>query len=134
MDRTNTISWVVSVCAVYIRLSRAKTLGTVVASAMRNTRISLANLGRQMNGTVKHQIKRAWRFCANDRLEPSDAMRGVVKRLTRKRHKPLLVAIDWVAIKQYQTLVASAVLKGRSVPLCWASCTGHIYAGHRSRN
>jgi hypothetical protein len=101
---------------------------------MRNKRISLANLGRQMNGSVKHQIKRAWRFCANERLESTDAMRGVVKRLVKKRKKPLLVAIDWVAIKHYQTLVASAVLKGRSVPLCWASCEGHVYKGHRSRN
>ena len=53
MDRSKTISWVVSVCAVYIRLSQAKTLGTLITSAMRNRRISLANLGRQMTGTVK---------------------------------------------------------------------------------
>jgi DDE family transposase len=134
MDRTDTISWVVSVCAVYIRLSQAKTLGILVASAMRNKRISLANLGRQMCGVVKHQIKRAWRFCANERIETSDAMRGVVAKLVKKRKKPLLVAIDWVDIKGYQTLCASAVLKGRSVPLCWGSCTGYVYDGHRSRN
>jgi hypothetical protein len=39
-----------------------------------------------------------------------------------------------VDIKGYQTLVASAVLKGRSTPLCWASCEGHTYDGQRSRN
>jgi hypothetical protein len=33
-----------------------------------------------------------------------------------------------------QTLVASAVLKGRSTPLYWASCEGHTYDGQRSRN
>jgi len=134
MNRTDTISWVVSVCAVYIRLSQAKTLSVLVASAMRNKRISLANIGRQMGGTVKHQIKRAWRFCANEGLEPSDAMRGVVAKLIKKRKKPLLVAWDWVDVKGYQTLMASAVLKGRSIPLCWASCAGHVYDGHRSRN
>lgn len=134
MNRTDTISWVVSVCAVYIRLSQAKTLATLVASAMRNKRISLANIGRQMGGTVKHQIKRAWRFCANEGIEPSDAMRGVVAKLIKKRKKPLLVAWDWVDIKGYQTLMASVVLKGRSIPLCWASCVGHVYDGHRSRN
>jgi hypothetical protein len=134
MDRSKTISWVVSVCAVYIRLSQAKTLGILIAAAMRNQRISLANLGRQMTGNVKHQIKRAWRFCANDGVEISDAMRGVVDRLVKKRKKPLLIALDWVDIKGYQTLLAAAVLKGRSIPLCWSSCMRNVYDGHRSRN
>jgi hypothetical protein len=134
MSRTDTISWVISVCAVYLRLSQAKTLGVLVASAMRCERVSLANIGRSMLGSAKHQIKRCWRFCANQRVESANAMQGVVKRLIKKRSKPLLVAFDWVDIKGYQTLMASAVLKGRSVPLCWASCRGHTYDGQRSRN
>ena len=83
---------------------------------MRNKRISLANLGRQMTGKVKHQIKRAWRFCANDGVEVSEAMRGIVNQLVKKRKKPLLIAWDWVDIKGYQTLVISAVLKGARGP------------------
>ena len=134
MRRTEAIAWVVSVCAVSLRLSQAKTLAALVASATRVERVSLANLGRRMLGNAKHQIKRCWRFCNNDRVEPADAMRGVVGRLVKKRKKPLLVAVDWVDIKGFQTLVASAVLKGRSVPLCWASCEGHTYDGQRSRN
>jgi hypothetical protein len=134
MNRLETMSWVISVCAVYIRLSQAKTLAALVASAMQNKRMSLANLGRELGGTAKHQIKRAWRFCANEGVEPSEAMRGIIAKLVKNRKKPLLVAWDWVDIKGYQTLVASAVLKGRSIPLCWASCTGHVYDGHRSRN
>ena len=134
MVRANTAAWIVSLCAAYIRLSQAKTLGVLVAAAMRCQRMSLANLGRQMAGSAKHQIKRAWRFCDNDRVEVSDAMRGLVGKLIKKRKMPLLVAWDWVDIKGYQTLVASAVLKGRSVPLCWASCIRHVFDGHRSRN
>jgi hypothetical protein len=134
MHRTDAIAWVVSVCAGSLRLSQAKTLAALVASALRVERVSLANLGRQMLGSAKHQIKRCWRFCNNDRVEPAEAMRGVVGRVVRKRKKPLLVALDWVDVKGYQTLMASAVLKGRSVPLCWASCLGHTYDGHRSRN
>lgn len=134
MHRTDAIAWVVSVCAVSLRLSQAKTLSILVASAMRVERVSLANIGRRMLGNAKHQIKRCWRFCNNDRVEPADAMRGVVGRLVKKRKKPLLVAMDWVDVKGYQTLVASAVLKGRSTPLCWASCQGHTYDGHKSRN
>ena len=134
MRRTDAAAWVVSVCAVSLRLSQAKTLAALVAAAMRVERASLANLGRRMLGSAKHQIKRCWRFCANDRVEPADAMRGVVARLARKRTKPLLVALDWVDVRGFQTLVASAVLRGRSVPLCWASCAGHTYDGQRSRN
>lgn len=134
MRRTEAIAWVVSVCSGCLRLSQAKTLAALVASAMRAERISLANLGRSMIGSVKHQIKRAWRFVANERVETADAMRGVVRRVLNKRKKPLLVALDWVDIKGFQTLMAAAVLKGRSVPLCWASCEKHVYDGHRSRN
>jgi hypothetical protein len=61
-------------------------------------------------------------------------MRGIVAKLLKKRKKKLLIALDWVDIKGFQTLVASAVLKGRSTPIAWASTTNHVYDGHRSRN
>jgi len=134
MNRTDTISWVVCVCALYLRRSQAKTLAALVASAMHCQRVSLANLGRNLVGTTKHQIKRAWRFCSNERIEPTDAMRGIVAKLLKKRKKKLLIALDWVDIKGFQTLLASAVLKGRSTPIAWASTTNHVYDGHRSRN
>jgi hypothetical protein len=134
MDRTETIAWVILVCAATLRRSQAKTLAVLVASAMRIERISLANIGRGIIGTTKHQIKRCWRFCDNNRIETADAMRGVVKKVLKKRKKPLIVSLDWVDIRQFQTLMAAAVLKGRSVPLCWASCNKHVYDGHRSRN
>lgn len=134
MRRTEAIAWVVSVCAGCLRLSQAKTLAALVASAMRVERASLANIGRSMIGKAKHQIKRCWRFCDNDRVETADAMRGVAKKVLKKRKKPLLVALDWVDIRNFQTLMAAAVIKGRSAPLCWASCEKHVYDGHRSRN
>jgi len=134
MLRKDAIAWVVSVCHDALRLSQAKTLAILVASAMRVERISLANIGRAMKGMVKHQIKRCWRFCANDRVEVADAMRGVLKRVLKKRKKKLLISFDWTDIKNFQTLVASVVFKGRSTPICWASCPKHVYDGHRSRN
>jgi hypothetical protein len=134
MHRKDAIAWVVSVCAASLRLSQAKTLAILVSSAMRVERISLANIGRAMSGMVKHQIKRCWRFCANDRIETADAMRGVLHRVLKKRKKKLLISFDWTDIKSFQTLVASAVFKGRSIPICWASCNKHVYDGHRSRN
>jgi hypothetical protein len=134
MHRKDAIAWVVSVCSVSLRLSQAKTLAILVASAMRVERISLANIGRQMLGSAKHQIKRCWRFCDNDRIETADAMRGVVKKLLKRRKKPLIVTLDWTDVRQFQTLMASAVFNGRSIPVCWASCIKHVYEGHRSRN
>ena len=134
MSRMDAMTWVVSVCSLSLRLSQAKTLGALVASAMRVERISLANIGRAMGGMVKHQIKRCWRFCANDRIETADAMAGILKRVLKKRKKKLLISFDWTDIRRFQTLMASAVFKGRSVPVCWASCSRHVYDGHRSRN
>ncbi|MCA1701388.1 MAG: IS4 family transposase [Actinobacteria bacterium] len=136
MRRTDAIAWVVTVCAVSLRLSQAKTLAILVAATLRVQRVSLANIGRNALGTTKHQIKRCGRFVANERVEPAGALRGIVAKLVdkRRRSKPLLVALDWVDIRGFQTLVASAVLKGRSTPICWASCERHTYKGHRSRN
>jgi hypothetical protein len=134
MHRTDAIAWVVTVCASTLRLSQAKTLAILVNSAMRVERINLANIGRAMSGMVKHQIKRCWRFCANDRIETADAMRPILQRVLKKRKKTLLVSFDWTDIRSFQTLVASVVFKGRSIPVCWASCRKHLYEGHRSRN
>src|SRR5688572_20270253 len=134
MRRTEAIAWVVSVCTGCLRLSQVKTLSILVAAAMRVERVSLGNIGRVMLGRAKHQVKRCWRFVANERVEPSCAMKGVVAALVKKRKKPLLVSLDWVDVRGFNVLMAAAVLKGRSVPLCWASCAGTTYDGHKSRN
>jgi hypothetical protein len=136
MDRRDAIAWVLSVCLGSLRLSQAKTLSVLVGAALGLERVSLANLGRALAGphAAKHAIKRAWRFIANGRVEPVLAMTGVVRRLLRKRRKPLLVSLDWTDVRGLQTLMAAAVIRGRAVPLCWASCTKHVYDGHKSRN
>ena len=134
MRRMEAMTWVVSVCALSLRLSQAKTLAALVTGAMGVQRVSLASIGRCMFGNAKHQIKRCWRFCANERIETADAMAGILRRLLKKRKKRLLVALDWVDIRGYQTLMACCVLKGRSIPICWASTQSHVYQGHASRN
>lgn len=138
MDRTDAIAWVVSVCTSYVRKSQAKTLGALVAGALAVERVSLASLGRSMLGpaAVKHQIKRAYRFLANERVEPSGFMRAIVPRVLRRwpADRPLLVSFDWTDVRGLQTLMAAAVVRGRAVPLCWASCTKHVWDGHKSRN
>jgi hypothetical protein len=124
MRRLEAVSWVLSLCY-GLRLSQAKALADLTASAMRAARASLANLGRGLLGPAacKHRIKRAWRFCANDRVHVSDAMRGLIQKLCeRRRNKPLVVALDWTDVRSFHLLMLSAVQEGRALPLLWESC------------
>ena len=133
MSPTDVIGWVLTIAA-GLRRSQAKTLADLVAAAAQVTRGTLSALGRCLPGTTaaKHRIKRAWRFCDNPRVHPADVMAAVVRRLTRKRKKPLLVALDWTDVRSFHTLMAAAVMKGRAIPLLWASYTDGQF--HRSRN
>ncbi len=133
MSPTGVIGWVLTIAA-DLRLSQAKTLAELVTAAVRVGRGTLSALGRSLPGptAAKHRIKRAWRFRANDRVHAADVMPRVVRRLTRKRKKPLLVALDWTEVRSFPTLMAAAVMRGRAVPLLWASyTTGQL---HRSQN
>ena len=51
-------------------------------------------------------------------------MAGVIKKLARKRKKRLLVSFDWTEFRRFHTLMAAACIKGRAVPLLWASYPG----------
>lgn len=139
MNRKDAIAWVLSTCIIVLRRSQAKTLSQLVAAAMACPRASLASIGRAVAGTAKHQIKKVHRFCANSRVETADAMRGVMNHvLTRRTFRQLggtlVVSLDWTDVRGLQTIMASIAFKGRSAPLCWASCHKHTYDGHRSRN
>lgn len=141
MDRKDAIAWVLSICSGVLRKSQAKTLSVLVAAALTTPRVSLANLGRSVLGSsaAKHKIKRAWRFVANDRVAVSAAMSGVVGHLLKRwrkgyKNRPLLVSLDWTDVRGLATLMAAVVVKGRSVPLIWASCPPNVWEGHKSRN
>lgn len=126
------VGWLLTVTAA-LRLSQRKTLADLVEAATRVGRGTLSALGRCLRGVAaKHAIKRVWRFCDNDAVHPTDAMSGVIRRLLRKRTKVLLVALDWTDVRGFHTLLAGAVLKGRAIPLLWASYTDGQLA--RSRN
>lgn len=125
--------WVLTV-AHQLRLSQAKTLAGLVEAATHVGRATLSAIGRCLAGdtTAKSRIQRTWRFCDNDRVHIADAMSGFIRRLTRKRKKALLVALDWTEVRTFHTLMAAAVLGGRAVPLLWATYTeGQL---HRSQN
>ena len=122
MSRLQAITWIMTV-GTDLRLSQTKTLAQLVAATLGVGRLSLAAIGRRLAGdsTAKHKIKRTWRFTSNRRVVVSDARRGVIARLCKRRKKPLIVSLDWTDIRSFQTLMAAAVMKGRAVPLLWAS-------------
>ena len=132
--RTEVMAWVLSLCC-DLRLSQAKTLSELVAATLGVGRMSLSAIGRCLPGetTAKSRIQRVWRFTSNRRVLVSDAMRGVIRCLLRgPRKKPLLVAFDWTEIRNFHTLMAAAVMKGRAVPLVWASYPEWVL--HKSQN
>ena len=136
MRSAEALAWVLSVCAPTLRLSQAKTLSVLVSAALTIHRVSVSQIGRLIRGaaTCKARIKQAERFIANQRIEVSDGMRGVVERLLRKwgKKKKLLVAFDWTQIRDFHTLAACAVIQGRAVPLLWASFQEWEF--HKSQN
>lgn len=124
MSKQSILAWVISVTS-NLRPSQSNTLAELVAAATRTERPNLATIGRRMAGEVstKHTTKRAWRFTCNPRVEVAAAMAGVIRKIARRRKKRLLISLDWTDVRSFHTLMASACIGGRSVPLLWASYT-----------
>lgn len=79
MSADAVIGWVLTIAG-GLRLSQAKTLALLVEAAVHAGRATLCAIGRQLRGVAaKHAIKRAWRFCANDRVHPTDAMPRLIR-------------------------------------------------------
>jgi hypothetical protein len=127
MKATEAAVWVQNVC-VGLRRSQTKTLAAIVTAALQLGRTSLAELGRLLaeanDQSAKHTIKRVWRFTSNTRVHVGDAMQGPLAWLFRGKawkKRPLLVSFDWTEVRNFHTLMAAAVIRGRGIPLLWAS-------------
>ena len=122
MSTQSILTWVLT-APTRLLPSQSKTLAVLVAAAIRCERPNLAQIGRGLAGpvTAKSAIKRAWRFTCNPRIEVSEAMAEVIQKLVRKRKKRILISFDWTEFREFHTLMAAACIKGRSVPLLWAS-------------
>jgi hypothetical protein len=90
----------------------------LVGAALTVERVSLPQIGRRRRSTtVKHGTKRASRFTKHPRMEVSNGIEGVVRRLLKTRKKKLmLVAFVWTKVRKLYTL-AAVVIGGRAVPL-----------------
>jgi len=138
MQALEAVLWVTSVC-VGLRKSQTKTLADLVSAAVSIDRVSLSELGRllaeEADSAAKHAIKRVWRFTSNVAVHVGDAMQGPLRWLLRSRawrQTPLVVTLDWTQVRNFHTLTAAAVIRGRGVPLLWASYEEWEF--HKSQN
>lgn len=94
----------------------------MVGAALSVERVSLPQIDRRWRSTTaKHGTKRARPFTKNQRMEVSNGIEGVVRRLLKPRKKkPMLAALVWTVVRKLSTL-AAVVIGGRAVPLMRAS-------------
>jgi len=121
MPRKDVCRWILYFMQ-HLHQTQAKTLADLVTAAVKVRLVSLAEIGRhlghQTSIAAKHGIKRVDRFLANDRIEPTLAMTGVIRWLSRPSGR-LIVSLDWVDLRSFPCLMLAAWHKGRAIPLLW---------------
>jgi hypothetical protein len=111
--------------------SQQQTISQVVSSMIVCRSLCLAELARFFQSTTdfRHNLKRAWRFVSNDRINDRASKEVVARRLVRQLHHRLAIPpkqyleiiIDWTTVWPYVVLEALIPLDGRAVPvLSWA--------------
>ena len=83
----------------------------------------------------KAAVKRLARFLHNRRLRTKDLAAGVATEFVSHlvRHAFIRIAIDWTVENGVHTLVASAIIGRRALPIYWRSYEEGTFKGHRSR-
>ena len=82
----------------------------------------------------KAAVRRLSRFLHNPRLRTKDLAEGVATEFVAHiaRHAVVRIAIDWTVENGIHTLVASAIIGRRAVPIYWRSYDEGTFKGHRS--
>lgn len=107
------------------------TLSQVVTGIIVCRSLILAEIARCFNTQTEfpHNLKRAWRFVSNERVQNQASKEVVARRLIRQLHhrlqlKPkdyLQIIIDWTSVHPFQVLSALVPVEGRAVAvLQWA--------------
>jgi hypothetical protein len=107
------------------------TLSQVVCGLLVCRSLILAEIARgfQTQTAFTHNLKRVWRFVANERLQQQSSKEVVARRLIKQLHHRLQlnpkdyleIIIDWTSVHPFQVLSALLPLEGRAVPvLQWA--------------
>jgi hypothetical protein len=111
--------------------TQQSTISQVVCGLIVCRSLILADIARcfQTETEFPHNLKRAWRFVSNERIQDQASKGVVARRLIRQLHhrlqiKPkhhLEIIIDWTSVHPFQVLSALIPLEGRAVPvLQWA--------------
>ena len=105
-----------------LRKSQRTTLAALTVGLSLSGKLGLAGIARGMLSTtsVRHRIKRVWRFARNDRIGLEAATEGLLNWLLSVVRGQLVIALDWTELtEQRRMLSASATVRGRAVPLAW---------------
>jgi len=115
------LSWVVTNVE-GMRLSRCKTLASIVSAALVMQGVGVLALGRSMSGEVaaKHCIKRVWRFLRNSGVEVETVQAALFACLAPRRER-IVVLVDWTDLEPYQKLVFALPRDGRALPFLWVT-------------
>jgi len=120
-----------------LRKSQRRTIGDLSFGLMNTGRIGLAGVARGMRDgtTVRHRIKRIWRFARNDRVDLRLVF-GALAEWCSSGREELVVALDWTELTgEYRLLAAKVALRKRAIPLAWRVVRkGEFNNRQRSRN
>ena len=122
MDKRRSLSRVIGRYFGSFRKSQRKTIAALAWGLLMARRLGLASIARGMWDctTVRHRIKRAWRFTSNRRIKARKATFCLVQWLVANGRGRPVVALDWTDIGRGRVMLCAAVaLAGRAVPLAW---------------
>lgn len=140
MDRRRLVQDVIERHFSTFRKSQRTTITCLVAGLLCARRVGHAAIARAMRDstTVRHRIKRLWRFVTNERIRHQEATRALVAWMLgspRQQVHPALIALDWTVMGDYWMLAAKLVVGKRAVPVAWKVVTVPEFSGrHRSKN
>ena len=118
-----------------VRKSQRKTIFSLVFGLLMRGRVGLAEIARGMcdDTTVRHRIKRGWRFLRNPGVSCDAVTLALTHWLRGNQH--LIVALDWTDLGEYMLLAAKVAVDGRAVPLSWLVMRKYIFdRDKKSRN
>jgi len=104
-----------------LRKSQRKTIRDLVGGLLERGKVGLAAIARGMDYkvSVRHHIKRVWRFARNESISLQDVTMCLTAWLA---HPELdtVVALDWTALpKGYVMLAAKITVCKRAIPIAW---------------
>ena len=136
MDRRRPIEKVIETRFGLFRKSQRRTICDLTVGLIARERLGLAEIARGMQDgtTVRHRIKRAWRFARNAGVSHHRATRALVDWMSA-HPADMVVALDWTDLGDYLLLAAKVAVDRRAVPIAWEVVRkGAFSRRKRSRN